>query len=94
MGIGYMRLVLGPKGEESTGFWHLKDIIYDLALYQVGLRIGGIIALLFILVDGFYLRKKLKSNSKGILIRFLVLIVIAFVVVSTHYICEKVIDII
>ncbi len=94
LAFGYMRIILGPRDEEPTGFWKLTDILYDLALYHVGFVIGCIIATFFILIDIFYLKKKLKTNSNEVVIRFLILIIIALIVGVSHYVCEKVIDII
>ena len=94
LGITYMRVVLGQADEPSTGFLHIFDIIYDIALVYVGLIIGSIIALLFILIDAFYLKKKLKNSTKSTSIRFFMLLMITIVVGITHYVLEKVIDVI
>jgi hypothetical protein len=91
-GIGYMRIVLGAKPKSSTGIFKMFDWTYDVALFQVGLIIGGIIALLYILFDVFYLKKKLENNLKSTISRFLILLIIATVVGTTHYILEKIID--
>jgi len=93
MGVCHMFILLGPR-EPSTGFFRvLNDILYYLGLI-LGLKIGGIIALLFIILDIFYLKKKLKSNMKSTIIRFFILVIIAVVVGITHYVLEKVIDVI
>lgn len=88
----YMRIVLGAK--QTTGISKLFNWIYDLALFQVGSILGGVIAFLFVLIDVLYLKKRLQNHTKKIGIRFVVLIGIAVVIVAIHYICEKVIDII
>lgn len=93
-GIGYMRMVLGPKPEPSNGIMRIFDWVYGAALFEVGSMIGGIIALLFILLDIFYLKKKLKNNRNSILIRLLSIIIIIVLVGTTHFILEKVIDVI
>tara|TARA_B110000091_G_C13742379_1_gene443933 strand:- start:235 stop:573 length:339 start_codon:yes stop_codon:yes gene_type:complete len=93
MGVCHMLILLGPKGP-STGFFRvLNDILYYLGMI-LGLKIGGIIALLFISIDIFYLKKKLKNNIKSTIIRFFTLLIIAVVVGITHYVLEKVIDVI
>lgn len=93
--FGYTRIILGPIPEPTTGFFDfIFYIIYMVGLPRLVLIIGGIIALLYILTDIFYLRKKLKHNSKRIIIRFLVILMITIVVGIIHYMLEKVIDII
>jgi len=94
MGVCHMWILLGPKGGVSTGFMHIFDLIYDLALVSIGLITGSVIAFLFILTDIFYLKKKLKNNTKSNFIRFFILIAIAIIVGITHYVLEKVIDVI
>lgn len=94
MGIGYMRILIGSIGEPFTGILHLLDVLYYFTLFYVGLIIGLIIALLYILMDVFYLKRKLKNNLQSTLIRFGFLLIIAVVVGVTHYMLEKVIDVI
>ncbi len=94
-GIGHMRIVLGPSNESPTGFLQVfGNIIHGYALVHIGLRIGSIIALLYILTDVFYLKKKLKNNIKSTIIRFFLLLIIAVAVGVTHYILEKIVDVI
>ncbi|WP_179319720.1 hypothetical protein [Winogradskyella helgolandensis] len=92
--FGYMRIILGPKLIDSNGFEKIANIIYDLAFVQIGLILGSIIAIIYILSDVFYLSKRLINTKKSTIIRLLVIIVIAIIIVSTHYILEKVIDVI
>jgi hypothetical protein len=94
LGFCHMYIVLGPRGEPSTGLLHLIDVFYTFGLFHVGIRIGLIIALLFVLLDVFYLKKKLENNIKSTGIRFMILLVITGIVATIHYILEKVIDII
>ena len=89
IGIIYMYLVLGLgfKTENSTGFfWRLLDIFHEIIAVHVGLRIGGVIALLFILLDVFYLKKKLNNDFKSTVIRFMVMLMITLLVVIIVYI--------
>ena len=92
MAFTYMRIVLGAK--QTTGTSKLFNWVYDLALYQVGAILGGIIAFLFVLIDIGYLKNKLKNHTSKNVIRFLVLVGVSLVVVVSHYLCEKVFDII
>lgn len=89
-----MRIVLGPSPEPSTGFIKMLDWTYGIAMVFVGTIIGGIVALIYILIDVFYLKKRLENNSKRTIICLLIIMIITLIVGTTHYICEKVIDII
>lgn len=93
-GICYMRVVLGPKVELSANFWKIFDWIHNYAMIHVGLMIGSVVALLFILIDVFYLKRKLSHDIKATIIRFLILLAIAIAVGTTHYILEKIVDVI
>ena len=85
-GFVYTRIILGPMPESPTGFFDvIFYIIYMVAFHQVGLIIGSIVALLYIITDIFYLGKKLKNNSKKIIIRFLIILLITLLVGTTHY---------
>ncbi|WP_109098208.1 hypothetical protein [Aquimarina sp. AU58] len=94
LGIVYMRILLGPNKASSDGLWYLLHIFYNLGLLHIGASIGGVIALLFILLDVFYLKKKLKNNIKATITRFMFLIGITMVVAVIHYVLEKVVDVI
>ena len=94
IGIGYMRLVLGTNTVSKEGLGYLLHLFYDIGMIQVGLWVGSAIALCFVLLDVFYLRKKLKNKTKRTVIRLAVLLIITVLVVLIHYILEKVIDII
>lgn len=92
LGVVHMRIILGEL--PTTGIFKTFKWLVLLAVMRIALIIGSIIAILFILVDVFYLKKKLENNIKSTGIRFVILIAIAGVVAITHYILEKVIDII
>ena len=90
----YMLIILGPEPETSKGFLKIFNLIYDAVMFYVGLRVAAIISVLFILFDVFYLKERLKNNSKKTIFRFLIIVFITSVVGITHYIFEKIIDVI
>ncbi|WP_186754061.1 hypothetical protein [Echinicola salinicaeni] len=94
LGMGYMRLVLGPNDVAENGMWYLLHLFFEIGLLHVGFWIGLIIASCFILLDVFYLRKKLKNKPNKKTIQMAVLLVITVVIAIAHYILEKVIDVI
>lgn len=93
--FAYISILIGSKPDSSNGFLAFLDLlIYNLVVVQLTPIIGSIIALLFILIDVFFLKKKYKKKSKKNGIRFLAIIIITIVVAIIHYLLEKVIDII
>ncbi|WP_347374616.1 hypothetical protein [Aequorivita sp. Q41] len=94
IGIGYMRLLLGSNTVSEEGLGYLLHLFFDIGMIQVGLWVGSVIASCFVLLDVFYLRKKLKNNSKKTIIRLVVLLMISVLVAIVHYLLEKVIDVI
>ena len=94
LGLLHMRIVLGAPPESDDDKFSFGSMIYEWALVQVGAIVGCIIALIFILFDVFYLNKKFQNNSKATLFRFIIISLIAVTVGVTHYILEKVINVI
>lgn len=94
LGFLHMRIVLGAPPKSDDEKFSFTSMIYEWALVQVGSTVGLIITLIFILLDVFYLNNKLKDNSKATLFRLVIISLIAVIVGGTHYILEKVIDVI
>lgn len=92
--IVYMLIILGSKPEIDSGFQIVIDLFYIHIFLYIGLIIGSIIAFLFILMDAFYLRKRLSSNKNTIIIRLGIMLAITAFVGIVHYFLEKVIDVI
>lgn len=93
-GFAHMRFVLGPKTDAKNALKFIYNIFYNWGLIHVGLVIGSIIAVIFILFDVFYFKKKLKNSKKAPIIRFSILFIISVFVGLMHYLLEKVIDVI
>lgn len=94
LGVGYMRIVLGANEVTSEGLGYLFYLFYNIGLLQVGTIIGSVIAVLFILLEVCYLQKHLKNNTKSMMIRFGILLIISVCIAVIHYLLEKVIDVI
>lgn len=96
LGIVYVRLLIGdlPTEESYGGFGFLIRVFFTHGILLVGSQIGGIIALLFIGIDIFFLKKKLRNNPTKQVIRLGTLLGITAFVALVHYLLEKVIDII
>jgi RsiW-degrading membrane proteinase PrsW (M82 family) len=94
IGFGYMRLLLGPNDISEEGISYLLHLFFVIGMIKVGLWVGGAIAICFVSLDIFYLRKKLKNNPKRTVIRLAALLIITVLVAIVHYLLEKVIDVI
>ena len=94
--LGYVRIILGSKVEETTKLNEFYNWIYDLVIVYVVPIIGGIITVSFILTDMLYLRKKLQNKSKTekFLTRLTAMLILTIVIGALHYFLEKVIDVI
>ena len=91
-----VRMLLGPVPDEETfgNFSFVAQLFYGYGLLYVGLVIGSIVALLFILMDIFHLKKRLKNKPRRTIIRLLIIVLIMIIVAIVHYVLEKVIDVI
>lgn len=89
-----MLIILGGKPEIESVFQIFIDALYMYAFIHIGSIIGSFIALTFILIDVFYLHKKLEHKANAWRIRLLVILAITIVTGLIHYILEKVIDVI
>jgi TRAP-type C4-dicarboxylate transport system permease small subunit len=92
--FGYLLVILGLPLEETTWFNKMFNFLYNLAFIYIGLPLGGLIALIYILLDLFYLRKKLQSNFESAFLRLFVILGITMCLGAIHYFLEKVIDVI
>lgn len=96
LGILYIRLIIReiPNEDDYRGLGFFLNVFYNYGIFYLGLIVGGIIALLFIVTDVFLLKKRLSNNLQSNLVKSTVLVLIAFIVFIFHYFLEKVIDVI
>lgn len=92
--ISYLTFIIKPYELSTEGIDFLLFVFYGHGIFFVGSIIGLVIAFLFVLLDVFYLRKKLVNKKNSMLIRFSVLLVISVFIVVLHYLLEKAIDLI
>ncbi|SFW56265.1 hypothetical protein [Cellulophaga fucicola] len=78
--LGLVRLWIGPKKIAVTFLEQLMDWGYGLTLMIDSALIASITTVLFILLDVFILRKKLKPNHKPIGIKLILALVLTAVV--------------
>lgn len=89
-----MRIILGKEPEPATGVLSMFNWLHEYVLFYVGAIIGSIIAFIYVVVDLSYLKSKLKFQPYKFLKRIGVILLISVIVGVTHYMLEKVIDVI
>ena len=96
LGLVYTKLLVGdlPSDDSYGGLGVLLRVFYNYSLLYIGLSIGGIIAILFVLLEVLYLCKVLEYSFKNRVFRFGIVVCITLLVGALHYVLEKVIDII
>ena len=96
LGAVYTKLLLGdiPTDESYGGFGLILKVFYSYGLLQIGIPIGVIIAIIFILLEVMYVRKVLEYSFRNSLFRFGILVCITVLVGALHYVLENVVDII
>ena len=94
LGLGYMYLVLGPPPEPTNTWNFFLGKIYLFGLVRIGLIIGGIVAVLFIIFDVFLINRKWALSKNKLGIRIIALLVILILVTTLHYLLEKTINLI
>lgn len=92
--FGYLMILIGPVSQSENEILLALQNMFLLMLIQLCLVAGGVIAIIFILIDVFYLNKKLSTQRYKTPKKFGVLLLITAVVATVHFILEKVIDVI
>ena len=92
--FGYLYYLLGDFPDGSAWYDPILLIFYRLVYLYFGLSLAGLIAIIYMLLDVFYLRKKLQTNLKSFIIRCLAIIGITILLACIHLFLEKGIDVI
>ncbi|GLQ07014.1 hypothetical protein [Sneathiella chinensis] len=93
LGIGYMYLVLGSAPEVTNTLSFFISKIYFIGLFHVGGIIGSILAITFILFDALYLKRKSQPSKPRFTIRAISMLLILVILGASHYLLEKVFDV-
>ncbi len=93
-GFAYLRLLLGPGAEKREGIWMIFYWIYQFLALRMGLIIGAVIAVVFILTDIYILKSRIGAGLQATAIRVACLFGITILVAIVHYVLEKVVDVI
>ena len=89
IGIGWMRLIVGPPSSSSL-VEGIFSSIGQLVVYYVGSIIGLVAMVIFILIDVFYIKRRIEQRSKRNLIRIVMLIGAVVFVSINEYLLEMI----
>ncbi|MEO9953510.1 hypothetical protein [Nonlabens sp.] len=92
-GFLHMRIMLGPQPVYNDSYLSILNWLYEVALIVSTSIMGSTIAVLFILLDLFYLRKKLSGNPRHLIIRIAIMIAITLMVIGLHYLYNYIFDV-
>lgn len=98
-GLTYLRLLAGPNPVPKKGLWYIMHMFIKISYLRLGVCMGGVIALIFIVTDIYFIKPKIGtslniSTWQATALRILCLLAITIIVAVVHYVLEKVIDVI
>lgn len=86
-----MRLELG-KPPEATGLWVIFNGIAEFVIIWIGGFIGLVSFVPFVLIDQFYIKRKIETELNQNIIRILSVLILSATVTLIHYVLEFVLD--
>lgn len=90
-GMGCIRIELG-KPPKATGFWVIFNGLYDFIIIWIGGFIGLVSFIPFVLIDQFYIKRKIETKLNQNIIRFFTVLILSTIVTLIHYVLEFVLD--
>ncbi|WP_157358321.1 hypothetical protein [Winogradskyella sp. J14-2] len=92
IGITYMRILISPNFRSAEGLDYILKVFFDFGPLYIGVPLGILIALSFIIMDYQIIRPQSLTCSFKLIKRLHLITVIALIVFALHYFAEKVID--
>ena len=90
-GMGCMRLELG-KPPEATGLWVIFNGLAEFVIIWIGGIIGLVSFIPFVLIDQFYIKRKIETELNQNIIRVFTVLILSTIVTLIHYVLEFVLD--
>jgi hypothetical protein len=90
-GMGCIRIELG-KPPEATGFWVIFNGLAEFVIIWIGGFIGLISFIPFVLIDLFYIKRKIETKLNQNIARFFTVLILSAIVTLIHYVLEFVLD--
>lgn len=90
-GMGWMRIELG-KPISATGFFAIFNGLDVLIMICIGGVIGLISFIPFVLIDLWYIRRKIETKLNQNIIRILSIIILSGIITFIHYVLEFILN--
>ena len=90
-GMGWMRIELG-KPINSTGFFAIFNGLDVFIMICIGGVIGLISFVPFVLLDLWYIRRKIETKLNQNIIRILSIIILSAIITVIHYVLEFILN--
>jgi hypothetical protein len=91
LGMGWMRIELG-KPIEATSLFAIFNCLHAFIIIWIGGFIGLISFILFVLIDLFYIKRKIKTERNQNFVRIFTILISSAIVTLIHYIIEFKLD--
>ena len=92
LSIGLNYLLIGKKPIFDTKWMFLVDWIYGCVLFVIGAIRGLISAIIFFILNYFFIKHKFEQKKVLFSAQFLVLLILTLLIAKLHYILEYDLD--
>jgi uncharacterized membrane protein YjjP (DUF1212 family) len=86
-GMGCMRIELGMPNE-ATGFFAILNGLDESIMIWIGGFIGLISFIPFVLIDIYYIKRKIETRPIQNVIRMFTVIILTIIITLIHYVLE------
>lgn len=83
-----MRIIIGPPSTAGTGFSRFANGLDEFIIVLIGGIDGSIAFIIFLIIDFFYLRKRIKNKEHQKLSKISLIITLPILIIAIHYILE------
>jgi hypothetical protein len=91
LGVVFMRIEIG-KPIEATGFLILFEWLENYIIFYIGGFIGLLSFIPFVLIDLFYIKKKIETKRNQNIMRILIVVVLNVISRVIHHLLEYTLD--
>ncbi|OUL60535.1 hypothetical protein [Flavobacterium sp. AJR] len=90
-GMVWMRIELG-KPIDATSFFSIFNALYGFIIIWIGGFIGLVSFIPFVLIDLYYIKRKIQTKLNQNIARILAIIILSGIITLIHYVLEFTLD--